>query len=249
MYNRGENKRDRTLQRLLSIYFWPASLAVLLGTSVYLGTKQFNLDRTDTGIGCGISIFIGYLIHLRNRLKWVRLPDGSYINIPIDNKNTESGKIDQSHPVAEPSHYSISFYISTSSKVLTIVCGIFLIGLAVFFASRTSIILPLLLTAAGIYMTQSGIKDLMDKSLELKLAKEGLWTKVLGFQTWDLVDKVEITIETGSRSSSHYLEIYLKNNEIGFPNQRLQLDNIENKDRIKSIIDDLLSKSKRAHQS
>ena len=94
----------------------------------------------------------------------------------------------------------------------------------------------------GVFLFYSGYKELIDTSPKLKLAKEGLWTKNLGFKLWTSISKTEIKVEKNTRSSQIYLEIYLKDNSNDYPAQRLLLDDIKDKDKIKPLIDELFKK-------
>ena len=88
-----------------------------------------------------------------------------------------------------------------------------------------------------------GVKELLDTSAQLKLAKNGLWTKKLGFVNWDDINYVEVVEEKDRRSPQTYFEIRLKGTkfeEANVPDERLLLTDIQNKDDVEMMANDLI---------
>ena len=146
-------------------------------------------------------------LYFRNRFKWLPLPDGSYINTKELADKTNDFKLGKQYYVIEPTNYIGSFYYSILSKIIFLVCGLAMIIAGIYIISKSSIIFPLLIIAGGIFLFYSGYKEIVDSSPKLKLAKEGLWTKELGFRPWTSINKTEIKVEKGLRSSQIYHEI------------------------------------------
>lgn len=238
-----DNRKNKRLQRhFLSVYVLPIIFALTICGLSYLLVTKFSLDKNDRLFGYIIGIVAGIVVYFRNRFKWLPLPDGSYIHTKELSDETNTFNLDKQSYIIEPTNYIASFYYSTVSKIILLVCGLTMIGAGIYIISKSSIIFPSLIILGGIFLFYSGYKEIIDTSPKLKLAKEGLWTKELGFRTWTSINKTEIKVEKGTRSSQIYLEIYLKSSDIDYPKQRLLLNDIKDKDKIKPMIDELCNK-------
>lgn len=238
-----DNQKSKQIQRhFLGVYVLPIVFGLAICGLTYLLTTKYSLDKNDRLFGYLIGAVAGIVLYFRNRFKWLPLPDGSYIHTKELSAETNAFKPDKQSYFIEPSNYIASFYYSTVSKIILLVCGLTMSGAGIYMVSKSSIIFPSLLIIGGIFLFYSGYKEIIDTSPKLKLAKEGLWTKELGFRPWTSINKTEIKVEKGSRSSQIYLEIYLKSSDIDFPAQRLQLNDIKGKDKIKPMIDELCNK-------
>jgi hypothetical protein len=235
-------RQARNRRRIVSVYFLPIMVAFLFCGISFLLTKYFELDFADKIFGYLIGISLGIALYFRNRFKWLPLPDDSYINMDELSDGNVISDNSKGYYAAEPSTYVAEFSYLISSKILSIISGLVMICAGLYILSSTSVILPLLVVAGGFFVSYTGYKEFRDSSPKLKVAKSGLWTKELGFRTWSSILKTELKVESSGRYSTTYLEIYLKDNEIDYPDQRLPINDLKNSKIIKQTIDELINK-------
>lgn len=240
MYSLKDNLKSKEMQRhFLSVYVLPLIFGLAICGLAYLLTTKYRLDKNDRLFGYIAGVGASIALYIRNRFKWLPLPDGSYINTKELASETNDFKIEKQSYNIEPANYIISFYYSTLSKLILLLCGLIMFGAGFYMISKSSIIFPSLIIIGGVFLFYSGYKEIADTSPKLKLAKEGLWANELGFRPWTSINKTEIKIERATRYSQIYLEIYLKDSDIDYPQQRLLLNDIKGKDKIKPLIDEL----------
>jgi len=238
-----DNQKNKKRQRhFFDVYVYPIVFGLAICGLTYLVTTKYSLDKNDRLFGFVIGVASGIVLYFRNSFKWLPLPNGSFIHKSELTDETNDLVLAKQSYVIEPTDYVASFYYSAISKIILLVCGLTMIGAGIYIISKSSIIFPSLIIIGGIFLFYSGYKEIIDNSPKLKLAKEGLWTKDLGFRPWSSIYKTAIKEEKGSRSSQLYLEIYLKGNDINYPDQRLQLNDMMDKEKIKPMIDDLYNK-------
>jgi len=235
-----DNQKSNQIQRhYFSVYVLPIALGLSISGLAHLLTNEYNLDKTDRLFGYIIGVITCIVLYFRNRFKWLPLPNGSYIHAEELADRTNDYKFDKQSYAVEPTNYVATFCYSAVNKIILLVCGLTIIGAGIYIISKSSIIFPSLIIIGGIFLFYSGYKEMTDISPKLKLAKEGLWTKELGFRPWTSINKTEIKVEKNYRSSQIYLEIYLKDSDIDYPEQRLLLNDIKNNNKIKPMIDEL----------
>lgn len=239
----NNSKKNKSKQRyFLSAYLVPIVFGFIICVIAYLLTTRYDLDKKDKFFGCFIGVISAFILHFKNRFKWLPLPNGSYIHKKELGIKSNETKPDKPTYNIKPTNYIESFYYSGVSKIINLICGILMSGAGIFIISNSSIIFPSLIIIGGIFWFYSGYKEIIDSSPKIKIAKEGLWTKELGFRPWSSINKTEIKVEKSTRSTNVYLEIYLKDSDIDFPSQRLQLNDIKDNDKIKPLIDELSMK-------
>lgn len=225
----------QNIKRYFFVYFLPFVLFILISILSYFLNEYFNFKAEDKYVGYFVAFGVGYLFYIRNRFKWMRISDSSLIYIDkITNLEDNFVK------ASEPSVYIVAFYKSLISKIVTVFCGLVLIGIGIYLFFNSGITFPILIIIFGIFINYIGVKELFDNLPVLKLTISGIWTKKLGFKPWYSIKKTEIKVEKSLRSSQTYLEIYLKNNEYGYPEERLLLNDLENFEKIKPLIDELI---------
>jgi len=181
-----------------------------------------------------MSLTPAVLLSIFNKRNWLKMPDGTYHNlkgIPTTPKLN----------FTEPTEYEAEFYYSKSEKATTILSGLALLGSSIWleFKSAKTIIIPVMLNIAGLFMSYLGLKGLLDKSAKLKIAKNGLWTTKLGFVNWDDINFAEVVEDKSGKTPQLFLEIRLKGTkfeEANQPDERLLLSDLKNKESIEMII-------------
>lgn len=147
-----------------------------------------------------------------------------------------SKKYSSANAKSEPLKYESVFYVSINTKLLLFGFGIVFILLAIFIISKNSIFFPLFILCFGIVLSAYGIKELLDKEPYLKLAKEGLWTRKLGFKPWNNIRMTKMMEDKYGRGRQSYLEIYLFDSRLSYPDERLSVTNLQNKKKIQPLI-------------
>lgn len=85
------------------------------------------------------------------------------------------------------------------------------------------------------------MKLLLDKNPQLKIAKNGLWTKKFGFVNWDDINFADVVEDKSNDQITTWLEIRLKGTKFeqaDKPDERLQISDLKDYKRIESIIND-----------
>lgn len=97
---------------------------------------------------------------------------------------------------------------------------------------------------SGLFLLYAGLKGLLDKSAQLKIAKNGLWTKKLGFVNWDDISFADVIEDKKGKSPQTYLEIRLKGTkfeEANQPDERLVLTDLKGKEHVELLINDYIT--------
>jgi hypothetical protein len=223
---------------LISVYALPAFMGLIFCGAVFFLSLQFKLVQSDKILGYIIGVFVAFVIYVINKTKWLPLPDGSYIH--RKSLNSETDKIAKEvFSKSEPVFYTSEFSTSLTSKLIYLIGGAFLIYAGLVSFSDTNLVFPALIAASGIFLLYLGIKEFANPLPKLKVAKEGLWTRQLGFRSWHEIKKTEIKEEKGHRSTQIYLEIYLKSSSSDYPTQRLLINELNNRNKIKATIEEL----------
>jgi len=220
-------------QRFVNIYIIPVTIAILLMVTIWFTSAKYKFNNVDLAFGYLAIAITMFAFGSVNKMKWLPLPDGSYVhrNTLIDNVSNPPYSLS----IRPPANYTYSFYITTSSKISSIVLGSILIAAGLYILGDTWYFLPALTIIGGSFLIHSGYKDFKNKLPQLKLAKEGLWTQELGFRTWSSISHIEFKVTYG-RSTQTFLEIYLNNSLTNYADQRLSISDLTNKEQIKPTI-------------
>ncbi len=238
----NDNRNNETLRFVyfLRVYIYPSLLAILIFGILSFITYYLKLDRSDLLFGGMFGAIIGFLIHVRNRVKWI-VSDNSYTYIGKTKDEHHQDLLVKDSLVAEPTIYIMAFYTRLSDKIMTILCGLIIIGAGIYIMSKSSVIFPSILMLGGFIMIYSGYKHLKDRAPKLKLTKEGLWTKQLGYKYWELIERCEFVKEKSGRPELTYLFVFLKSNEFDIPDDRILINELKDGSKIKELIEELLS--------
>jgi hypothetical protein len=236
--NDNHEKRNLNWVFYLKAYIYPSILALIVCSLVCFITNYYNLDRFDLLFGCLFGIGLGCFFYIKNRFKWIKSSD-SYIYIGNSEVNKKNECSYNDLLSSEPSIFVAAFYIPLSSKIINVIFGLAIIGIGVYFLSKSSIIFPSIIMFGGVFMIYSGCKELMNRSPKIKITDGGVWTELLGFKSWDSIRKFEINIEKSGRSKFTYLDIFLKANDFDCADDRILINELKNGDQIKPMIDEL----------
>jgi hypothetical protein len=152
------------------------------------------------------------------------------------------------HPgLDEPATYEEEYFMGRKKKIGSIILGLIIIGMGVYnkWNNEKSLFIPLLAIAAGIPLIYTGIRGRRDGSPQLKFAKEGLWTKKLGFVNWNDIAKAQVIEEGSGKNTQVYLDIYLQgdqSSESQLPFERLVLTNVEENQFVEMVLHAYLGK-------
>lgn len=232
-------KNKNRLRRFMSVYIWPILLGLAIWGLLYFLILHFGLDKNDRFADFIISISAAMVLYFRNTTQWLPLSPGSYVHIKELGPDETEAEPSQQRYFNEPTHYEAAFYYSTVTKIILLAMGLIMGAFGVYMIRKTSVFFPLLIVAGGIFLFYSGLKEIIYRSPKLKLAKEGLWTKKLGFRPWTSIRKTTIVKEKSSRFTNIYLEIYSKDRGSDYPAERLEINELNNLDKIKPMIDEL----------
>lgn len=237
--NENQKNKNNILKRFGLVYVLPVLVGLSIILLTYYITDKFELDNTEKIPGIIIGLAITMALYLKNRLKWLALPDGSYINKRELLDDVKEITYQKSSAV-EPSTYAASFHFSVISKFMLVLAGLLAIIGGIYIYSSSRFLFPTLIVIGGIFLWYLAYKEIADAGPKLKLAKEGLWTKKLGFTPWKSIRKTAVVTENGGRSSQTYLDIYLRDSQLGImPDDRLSLNDIDDHEKIKKMIDEL----------
>jgi len=218
-------------QYLISIYLVPTVIAIVAVVAIWYASAKYRFSNVDLAFGYLGIITTAFVFIFINKTNWLPLPDGSHIH-----KSNLAESPTTTTALIEPVIYLHLFYTSTSSKISSVILGLLLTGVGIYIFGDGFIFLPLLAMIGGLFLAYSGYKDFKDKEAKLKLAKEGLWTKELGYKPWSAVSHIELKVERNSRSSQTYLEIYLKKGLSDSPDQKLLITDLTDKGNIQPLI-------------
>ena len=237
------DETDKTVRQknfILTVYIIPISMILGLCIVFYLAYNANFILKKDSYYGCFFTIPFGLLLYINQKNNWLKMPDGSYYNV----KNIEPTN---KTTLNEPSEYETEYYFSKKEKTNKTLIGFALIlfSLWMCFKGLKTIMLAIGTIAVGAFISYGGIKGLLDKGAQLKLAKKGLWTKKLGFVDWNDIAKAQVIEDKSGRTPKTYLEIFLKGTVFALanqPDQRLFLTDIDGTEYVDLMVDNLMSK-------
>ena len=235
IYSNDEaDKSIRQKKFILTVYAVPIITTIIICCLVYFGTKLNVIPEKDTFYGYITSLTPGIILYAFNRKNWLKMPDGTFHF--IKDLQTES---DINYK--EPNVYEAEFFNSFKDKAITSFWGLIAIGGGIWLGLKSSntILIPIGTSLLGAFLAYTGIKGLIDKTAKLKIAKNGLWTKKLGFKNWDEINFAEVVIDKSGKQPQTILEIRLKGtkfDEANQPDERLNLTELKYKDDIEMII-------------
>lgn len=238
--NDEADKSFRHKNFYLTVYVLPIGLILGICGLIYLAATANYLSKTDTYYGYVLSLTPGLILYAYNKKNWLKMPDGTYHYIkglaPTSKLN-----------LSEPNEYEAEYFYSKKEKIISTLTGFALIGVGIWLGLKgsKSILIPVGTSTGGIFLSYVGIKGLFDKTAKLKLAKKGLWTNKLGFVDWNDITKAQVIEDTSGKSPQTILEIYLKGTvfaEANQPDERLYLTDIDGKQYVEMVVDNLISK-------
>ena len=238
--NDETDKSGRQKNFYLTVYALPIGLTLGIWGIIYLATTANYLPKGDAIYGCVLSLTPGLFLFAHNKKNWLKMPDGTFHNIK---GVTPTNKIN----LKEPIEYEAEYFYSKKEKITSTLTGFALIAVGIWLQLKgsKSILIPIGTSVMGIFLSYVGIKGLLDKTAKLKLAKKGLWTNNLGFVDYNDITKAQIIEDTSGKSPQTILEIYLKGTvfqEANQPDERLFLTEIEDKQFVEMLLNNLMSK-------
>lgn len=233
------DKADRRKNFYKTVYLYPLLTIAIISGLVYWASARKYLSTTDMAYGYIFALTPAMIVYGYNRRNWLKMPDGTYHHI----KGTSSSG---TFKYNEPAVYEAEFYYSKWEKAQTLFFGILGVGLGIWLGMKNikTILVPIVCVLSGIFMLYIGLKGLMDKSAKLKIAKNGLWTKQLGFVNWDDINFAEVVEDKSGDSSKTYLEIRLKGTKFekaNKPDERLFISDLKDRKTIETLINDSIN--------
>lgn len=239
IYSNDEtDKAERQKNYILTVFVLPIVTALAFGSVCYFASHSLRMARFDSVFCYYFALMAGLVLYGINKSNWLKMPDGTFHNIKgVLHTNKVS--------MNEPREYEEEYFVSTKDKVIPIVLGASMFVPAIILSIKRvrGILLPIFLGCIGTFMIYTGITALLDKNPILKLAKQGLWTKMLGFVDWNDIAKAQVVIDKSGRAPQTVLEIYLKGTvfaEADKPDQRLFITALKNKEYIETVMDNLI---------
>ena len=229
--NDESDKSIRFKNYILTCFVLPLFLGGCAAGLVYTASGHHYLANQDITMGYLLSANLAIITYTYNRRYWLKMPGRGFYNI----KGLQYGKF-----ASEPAEYDEVFFESKNDKWTGILIGILVFLAGGYLLSKGGFVLvPGSMMLTSVYLIYMNIKKLRDKSPHLKLAKQGLWTKKLGFVEWKNVVKADVIEEDKKNNNSLYLDIYLKNTvfaEAGKPDERLNINGLANKEMIETVV-------------
>jgi len=147
----------------------------------------------------------------------------------------------------EPVDYEEEYYYIKKRSTPAVVLGFLFIGIGIYtkWNDEKTVHIPLVTIVGGLFFLYAGFRGLQDKSPQLKMAKQGIWTKRRGFTDWNDIFKTRVTEVTDGRSSQTFLDIYYKASVFALgdqPDERVDLTNMEDNQFVEMVIHTLMSK-------
>jgi len=238
--NDEADKSVRQKNFYLTVYLLPILVVGIICGAVYLASNANYLPKTDTMYGYIISLTPAFLLYTFNKRNWLKMPDGTYHNIKGISPTPKFS-------ITEPAQYEAAYFYSKTEKATTTIMGVALIAVSVWlgFKGTKTILVPIMTNIGGLFLTYTGLKGLLDKTAKLKIAKNGLWTKKLGFVNWDDINFAEVVEDKSGKAPQTYLEIRLKGTkfeEANQPDERLLLTDLKDKGDIEMVINNSILK-------
>ena len=231
--NDESDKALRKRNYYLTVYVMPVAFVAIIGVLIYWASNNDYLLDKDISYGYFMSLTPAFFIYAFNKRNWLKMPDGSFYNTKTFAPTAKFFN--------EPSSYLAEYFYSKKEKATTALTGLFLIGLSIWLGimGTKSILIPIVTNITGLFLTVDGLKGFLDKSAILKIAKNGLWTKNLGFVKWDNINFAEVVEDKNGKSQKLFLLVRLKGTkfeEANQPDERLLLSELKDKEMIEFVI-------------
>ena len=231
--NDEADKWQRKKDYLLRVIVLPLVIGLVCFGVLYALERSHLSQPVDIKAGYWIILLIVLTLFAFNKSKWMKMPDGSQYHIP-------SIAVGSKNYVTEPTTYEEEFYHSNAKRFLPVFIGIVVVGLGIYLVLDKKLFLFAFISIPfGIFFTYRSIINMLDKSAQLKIAKEGIWTKKLGFIPWKEIVKAKVKQEKTSDGEQLNLEIWLKETpfaQAGKPDQVLELTDVKNSQYVETII-------------
>ncbi len=231
--NDDTDKEIRKRNYLLNVFGIPIIIALAIAGITYLAYSKRYISSVDRTFCYFISFSIATFLYAKNKVKWLKIPDGTYYRVQDENNYSKNS-------LNEPIEYDRIYYVSKKKKTISLIAGLVFTGLAIYiFKATKSYIISIVNLLLGLLVITQATKGLFDKTPKLKLSTIGIWTNKLGFIRWDKINNTKIITEQRGEHPSIVLEIYLKNTiyeEANKPDERLLLDEIEDASFIETDI-------------
>lgn len=200
--NDESDKNLRKRNYYLTVFVLPIVVSGVVAIIFYVLTTKSMIQKYDSIMGYITCLIIFMLLNRHFASKWLSLSNSEFIYISsLPNTKTN----------IEPKIYLKEYHDSVFKKVFYVVTAFSFFALAYFVYIKTtmSIIYPILLILIGISSSIYSIKNIFENKSYFKIAKNGIWTKKLGFVEWSKVTKIEYDVYFGRYSYSK-IHIYLK---------------------------------------
>jgi hypothetical protein len=246
--NDEADKQTRQVNFYVTVYLIPIALAAAICALVYWGSANNYVQKKEVNVGYMLSFTPAAILYAFNRKNWLKMPDGTYHNITGISPTPKLS-------VNEPATYDAVFFYTKTDNVAAAFMGLAGIGLGIglCFKNLHVIIVPIVLIINGLFFAYVGLKRFLNKEPGLKIAKNGLWTRKLGFVNWDDINYAEVVLDKSGRTPVLCLEIRLKGTkfeEANKPDQRLMLSQMKDNEMIELVINstiDNYNKQKMQH--
>ncbi len=237
--NDESDKSTRQRNYYATVYLLPIGLTAVLCGLIYWASANSYLPKADRIYGYFLTLLPAFLLNAYNRRHWLHMPDGTFHNIKGIAPNPKQN-------FTEPAVYEAVYVYAHKEKAISTAMGLALLGLGIWLGSHyaTSVLMPLMSGAIGLFLTYNGISGLLDKNAQLKVATTGLWTQKLGFVVWDDINAAEVVEEKKGRTTQQLLHIRLKGTKFAaanVPDERLLLSDLKDKELIEAVITNSLT--------
>jgi hypothetical protein len=237
--NDESDKSVRQRNFYLTVYLIPIALVAAICALIFWASSNNYLGKPDAYYGYFMSLTPAILLFAFNKRNWLKMPDGTYHNIkgiPATPKLNFS----------EPAVYEAEYFYSRTEKATTTLGGLALVGVSIWlgFKGSKTILMPIISNVVGLFLTYVGLKGLLDKNARLKIAKNGLWSRKLGFVNWDDINYAEVVEDKSGKAPRLYLEVRLKGTkfeETNKPDERLLLSDLKDKETIEMVINNAIT--------
>lgn len=241
-YRNDETDRElRKRNYYLLVYVFPVIMNGFLAALIYYLAKDGYIKKQESYFGYFFIALETISLHFNLKSKWLKLPDSNFIHIK---------SIPYEKSLLEPTDYVAEYYAKKTDKYIAVIYPLFVIAMGIFFyfsdiynGYKIIFIFSILF---GIYLFVINIKLILEKGPRLKIAKNGVWTKKIGFVTWDKINSANVKIENG-RNTIYTVEIYLKGTlfeQVNKPDELLPITDIKERDEIKKILESMQSNYK-----
>lgn len=242
MINYANDESDKSIRKrnfYLEVFIMPIGLVVMTCAIIYWAFSRYYLTQMDMMYGFLMSITPATFLYAFKRRNWLKMPDGTYHNVKGISASPKAS-------FNEPAQYEAEYYYSKKEKISAALLGIVVITVSIWvgFKNQKTILIPVIMNIAGVFIAYNGLKGLLDKTAKLKVAKNGLWTNKLGFVNWDDINFAEVVEDKNGKQPQLILEIRLKGTkfeEAGKPDERLLLTDLKDKESVEMVINNSIN--------